>query len=107
MKRREAITTTASWALAFAGLASRNLWAASNARREGLTVCSGFAPFDGREKNASWLVAQAVSRHAPGEVRTEAVQVPVLWGAPARVVGQFRSRKPSRWFAFGEGTPGF
>jgi pyroglutamyl-peptidase len=66
-------------------------------------LVSGFEPFDGRHVNASWIVANALAEHVA------AVQIPVVWGAPARVItSACRLHHPSTIISLGEGdTSGF
>lgn len=67
-------------------------------------VVSGFEPFGGRAHNASWVLADAIARAFPREVR--ALEIPVVWGAPLTAINNTRPL-PQVWIAFGEGTPEF
>lgn len=67
-------------------------------------VVSGFEPFDGRDRNASWTLAEAIAMAFPQEVR--ALQIPVVWGAPLTAINNAKPL-PQVWIAFGEGTPEF
>lgn len=67
-------------------------------------VVSGFEPFGGRAHNASWVLADAIARAFPREVR--ALQIPVVWGAPLTAINNTRPL-PQVWIAFGEGTSEF
>jgi len=81
------------------GLTSSGLKAAEPA-----IVVSGFEPFGGRDRNASWTLAGELARAFPKEVR--ALQIPVVWGAPLTAISNTRPL-PQVWIAFGEGTPEF
>lgn len=67
-------------------------------------VVSGFEPFGGRDRNASWTLAREIARAFPHEVR--ALQIPVVWGAPLTAINNVKPL-PQVWIAFGEGTPEF
>ena len=67
-------------------------------------VVSGFEPFGGRDRNASWTLAEAIAKAFPQEVR--ALQIPVVWGAPLTAINNAKPL-PQVWIAFGEGTPEF
>lgn len=67
-------------------------------------VVSGFEPFGGRDRNASWTVAGEIAKAFPREVR--ALQIPVVWGAPLTAIHNVKPL-PQVWIAFGEGTPEF
>ena len=67
-------------------------------------VVSGFEPFGGRDRNASWTLAEAIAKAFPQEVR--ALQIPVVWGAPLNAINNAKPL-PQVWIAFGEGTPEF
>ena len=67
-------------------------------------VVSGFEPFGGRDRNASWTLAGEIAKAFPREVR--ALQIPVIWGAPLTAINNVKPL-PQVWIAFGEGTPEF
>jgi pyroglutamyl-peptidase len=67
-------------------------------------VVSGFEPFGGRDRNASWTLAAEIAKAFPREVR--ALQIPVVWGAPLTTINNTQPL-PQVWIAFGEGTPEF
>ncbi len=67
-------------------------------------VVSGFEPFGGRDRNASWTLAEAIAKAFPREVR--ALQIPVIWGAPLTAINNAKPL-PQVWIALGEGTPEF
>lgn len=67
-------------------------------------VVSGFEPFGGRDRNASWVLAEELAKAFPKEVR--ALQIPVVWGAPLKTLNATQPL-PQVWIAFGEGTPEF
>jgi pyroglutamyl-peptidase len=67
-------------------------------------VVSGFEPFGGRDRNASWTLAAEIAKAFPREVR--ALQIPVVWGAPLATINNTKPL-PQVWIAFGEGTPEF
>ena len=67
-------------------------------------VVSGFEPFGGRDRNASWTLAREIAKAFPREVR--AMQIPVVWGAPLTTINNTQPL-PQVWIAFGEGTPEF
>lgn len=77
---------------------------AAIAASQAAIVVSGFEPFGGRTQNASWVLAEEMGRAFSAEVRT--VQVPVVWGAPQRVIEGVQPL-PKVWIAFGEGTAEF
>ncbi len=66
-------------------------------------VVSGFEPFAGRTQNASQVMARMVPDL---DLRFQCVDVPVVWGAPERMLRALPAVPPV-WVAFGEGTPGF
>lgn len=67
-------------------------------------VVSGFEPFGGRDRNASWTLAGEIAKAFPHEVR--ALQIPVVWGAPLTAINNTQPL-PQVWIAFGEGTREF
>lgn len=67
-------------------------------------VVSGFEPFGGRDRNASWTLAREIAKAFPREVR--ALQIPVVWGAPLTAINNTQPL-PQVWIAFGEGTAEF
>lgn len=67
-------------------------------------VVSGFEPFGGRDRNASWTLAQEIAKAFPRDVR--ALQIPVVWGAPLTAIHNTQPL-PQVWIAFGEGTAEF
>ena len=67
-------------------------------------VFSGFEPFGGRDRNASWTLAGEIAKALPHEVR--ALQIPVVWGAPLTAINNAKPL-PQVWIAFGEGTAEF
>lgn len=67
-------------------------------------VVSGFEPFGGRDRNASWTLAGEIAKAFPQEVRT--LQIPVVWGAPLTAIHNTKPL-PQVWIAFGEGTSEF
>ena len=69
-------------------------------------VLTGFAPFDGRSQNASWITAKALAAADP-QLSLRAVLVPVCWGAPRQVLAPLVSQyRPGCIIAMGEGEPG-
>ena len=66
-------------------------------------VVSGFEPFGGRDKNASWTVVQEMKKNFPSILER---RIPVVWGAPMKAITEETSA-PDVWIAFGEGTPTF
>lgn len=66
-------------------------------------IVSGFEPFGGRSKNASWTLAQEIKKAFPV---VENRQIPVVWGAPLKAI-EAEELAPDVWIAFGEGTPTF
>jgi pyroglutamyl-peptidase len=70
-------------------------------------LLTGFEPFDGRERNASWIAASALAQqHLPG-VELRAAQIPVCWDAPRRVLDPIVTEcQPHVIIGLGEGEPG-
>lgn len=70
-------------------------------------LLTGFEPFDGREHNASWIAARALSQqHFPGAA-LRAILIPVCWGAPRRVLDPIVAEwQPHVIIGMGEGEPG-
>ncbi len=70
-------------------------------------LLTGFEPFDGREHNASWIAARALSQqHFPGAA-LRATLIPVCWGAPRRVLAPIVAEwQPHVIIGMGEGEPG-
>ena len=66
-------------------------------------VVSGFEPFGGRKVNASEELARALAKERPG---CRAVILPVVWGAPMKVLAEVQE-PPDLWIAFGEGGNDF
>lgn len=67
---------------------------------------AGFAPFDGRAQNASWIAASALAATNP-QLDLRAVLIPVCWGAPKQVLTPLVSRhQPDCIIGMGEGEPG-
>ncbi|MEM7697823.1 MAG: nuclear transport factor 2 family protein [Verrucomicrobiota bacterium] len=64
-------------------------------------VVSGFGPFGGRDENASSIFAEAIVDAFPEDEFSLEI-VPVIWGAPAKVLAA-QSELPDLWIAFGEG----
>lgn len=69
-------------------------------------LVTGFAPFDGRGVNSSWLAAQALAAsHTNSEIRS--LLIPVQWGAPATHVRAFiENWTPDCIVGLGEGKLG-
>jgi pyroglutamyl-peptidase len=95
---------TLVWLAAFSlsGLVLRAQTAAD--AQQPAIVVSGFEPFGGRDRNASWTLAQEIAKAFPREVR--ALQIPVVWGAPLTAINSTQPL-PQVWIALGEGTPEF
>lgn len=95
---------TLLWLAAFSlsGLVLRAQTAAD--AQQTAIVVSGFEPFGGRDRNASWTLAREIAKAFPSEVR--ALQIPVVWGAPLTTINNTQPL-PQVWIAFGEGTPEF
>lgn len=95
---------TLVWLAAFSlsGLVLRAQTAAD--AQQPAIVVSGFEPFGGRDRNASWTLAAEIAKAFPREVR--ALQIPVVWGAPLAAINNTKPL-PQVWIAFGEGTPEF
>lgn len=70
-------------------------------------LLTGFEPFDGRERNASWIAASALAQqHLPG-VELRAAQIPVCWDAPRRVLDPIVTAwQPHVIIGMGEGEQG-
>lgn len=73
---------------------------------QGRIIVSGFEPFDGRQKNASFQLAKLISTTYPQRDIT-LIEVPVVWGAPEKTLASGSSRPWTLWLAFGEGTNEF
>ena len=69
-------------------------------------LLTGFEPFDGRERNASWIAASALAQqHFPG-VELRAARIPVCWDAPRRVLDPIVTAwQPHVIIGMGEGEP--
>jgi len=70
---------------------------------EGRIIVSGFEPFAGRKKNASYQLAQLITKANPGRDIT-LLELPVIWGAPEKALAEQKTRPWTLWIAFGEGT---
>ncbi|WP_166646927.1 hypothetical protein [Prosthecobacter fusiformis] len=70
---------------------------------QGRIIVSGFEPFDGRRRNASYQIAQLVAKAGTGRDIT-VLEVPVHWGAPEKALASQKARPWTLWLAFGEGT---
>jgi pyroglutamyl-peptidase len=68
-------------------------------------VVTGFGPFAGRPVNASSLLAKAIAARHP-EWKARALEIPVLWGEPGKVMAKVSAEPWDIWIAFGEGGPG-
>lgn len=97
-------TAPALLLLAALGLTGSALRAQTAAAPPPEIMVSGFEAFGGRTQNASWVLAEEITRAFPQEVRS--LQVPVIWGAPLESIHNVKSL-PQVWIAFGEGTPEF
>lgn len=69
----------------------------------GRIIVSGFEPFGGRKKNASYQLAQRVAKANAGLDITP-LEVPVIWGAPEKTLAAQKAKPWTLWLAFGEGT---
>jgi len=66
-------------------------------------LITGFAPFDGRLTNASWLAAQSLASQVPVEI----LEMPVVWGAPLTALQPICERDcPAIIISMGEGKVG-
>lgn len=68
-------------------------------------IVSGFGPFAGRPVNASSMLAKAIVARNP-KWNARAIEIPVLWGEPAKVLAEVSTPPWGVWLAFGEGGPG-
>lgn len=76
--------------------------AAQAAAASSKLIVSGFGPFAGRPINGSYVLAKSVAEAHPA---FEAVEIPVIWGAPGEARKEHKGA--SFWLAFGEGTSVF
>ncbi|MEM7697135.1 MAG: hypothetical protein AAF236_01880 [Verrucomicrobiota bacterium] len=65
-------------------------------------IVSGFEPFGGRNVNASYETAKAIAAAHPDRELT-LLEVPVIWGAPEKVLSEQSETPWKLWLAFGEG----
>jgi pyroglutamyl-peptidase len=66
-------------------------------------LITGFTPFDGREVNASWVAASSSNREG-----INALEIPVVWGKPMRVLQSFCDNQcPQMIISLGEGREGW
>jgi pyroglutamyl-peptidase len=73
-------------------------------------LITGFAPFDGREHNASWIAARSLVASPPPAIASgyalRAVQIPVCWGAPRSILAPIITHwQPDYILSMGEGKP--
>lgn len=67
----------------------------------------GFGPFGGRKNNGSSLAAAALAGTRAG-ASVSAIEVPVVWGEPKRVLTPLvKEKRPAILLCLGEGAPGF
>ncbi|XOV89066.1 MAG: hypothetical protein ACFHX7_04045 [Pseudomonadota bacterium] len=69
-------------------------------------LTTGFEPFDGRDVNASWIAARCLAELQGAN----ALQLPVVWGAPMRLLAPLLTGsgpKPGAVISLGEGRPGW
>jgi pyroglutamyl-peptidase len=67
------------------------------------TLITGFAPFDGREINASWVAASAIDRES-----VSTLEIPVVWGEPLKILSKYCSGHcPETIVSLGEGRNGW
>lgn len=70
-------------------------------------LLTGFAPFDGREFNASWIAARALIGAHRGKHVFHGLRIPVCWGQPRLALREALVRwQPSCVIAMGEGATG-
>ncbi len=70
-------------------------------------LITGFTPFDGRSKNASWIAAKGLSRMHGTKHVLHPLCLPVLWGQPRKLITTAVNRwKPRIIISLGEGKPG-
>ena len=68
------------------------------------TLVTGFSPFDGRSVNASWIAARSLA----GETHLQAMEIPVAWGEPAKLLAPLCHRDcPEIIISMGEGREGW
>jgi len=69
-------------------------------------LLTGFTPFAGRTVNASWVAVSLLQKHL-NQSNVLAVEIPVVWGEPQRIVNEaIRDFDPQVIIAMGEGKPG-
>jgi pyrrolidone-carboxylate peptidase len=70
-------------------------------------LVTGFTPFDGRQKNSSWVAAQAL-RSTCLPPRFSFMELPVIWGEPDNLLRKFlNTSQPQIILAMGEGKEGY
>lgn len=69
-------------------------------------LVTGFAPFDGRTVNSSWVAAKAIE-NSYSDIKLDVLELPVVWGAPLRLLKAMCEKSaPSIIVSLGEGKPG-
>ena len=64
-------------------------------------LVTGFAPFDGRSVNASWIAAASLDG-------VHKLEIPVVWGEPMKLLGQvIETIEPRCIISMGEGRDGW
>ncbi|MHC4600530.1 MAG: pyroglutamyl-peptidase I [Planctomycetota bacterium] len=70
-------------------------------------LLTGFEPFGGFPRNASWEAVLPLDGESVEGVRLRTVQLPVRWGVPLPALREACSRwRPVAVFGFGQGRPG-
>ena len=70
-------------------------------------LVTGFAPFDGRQINSSWVAARSLPARLR-EWQISTLELPVEWGAPRAQLGELcRTAAPAIVLAMGEGRVGW
>lgn len=69
-------------------------------------LVTGFAPFDGRSINSSWVAAKAI-QNSYADIKLDVLELPVVWGAPLRMLTAMCEKSaPSIIVSLGEGKVG-
>ncbi len=70
-------------------------------------IVTGFAPFEGRPVNASWIAASQLQENLGGNFLVTR-EIPVVWGEPERHLRALLDEEPNpvAIIALGEGKPG-
>jgi pyroglutamyl-peptidase len=70
-------------------------------------LVTGFAPFDGRTINSSWIAASAIENSYPS-ITLDILELPVVWGAPLPLLkARCEQSSPGVIVSLGEGKPGW